>query len=483
LQLFLVYDNTEVEEMKRTIVWMFCLAIIVLLLSTGVQAQALTDVPASDILEQIRNGEDVAYENVRITGKLDLSKIKLETVPNARSARDIEWHGLEKELKIVESNIIIQNSVFEEDVDFSNTEFRKDIVFSGTSFSSKNDFFLGANFAGNVEFSDTNFAGYTNFRDANFAGDANFWDANFAGDADFSYANFASRATFRNASIFRVLTNVNFRDANFASNATFRDANFAGLANFEGANFDGNADFWDANFAGYTIFSDTNFAGNANFGFVNFADYVEFRDANFASRATFDSTEFNKGHFTRATFTTVSLDESEFNQMKVEWSSLKDALVFDGPIYIKLIKHFRGVEQFEDADAAYYQYRRLSQASKKWSYSKLMDVVAGASCGYGVKPARPLIWAFVLIMVFTLVYWRGKGIKRLKENDGDKNRVSRWAAFYNAFYFSVVTFTTVGYGDWYPEDRYRIVVMIEGVLGWLLLALFIVTLANVMIRP
>jgi hypothetical protein len=81
--------------------------------------------------------------------------------------------------------------------------------------------------------------------------------------------------------------------------------------------------------------------------------------------------------------------------------------------------------------------------------------------------------AFVLIMVFALVYWLGDGIRRLKENDGDNNRVPRWAAFYNAFYFSVVTFTTVGYGDWYPEDRYRIVVMIEGVLGWLLLALFI----------
>jgi hypothetical protein len=194
-------------------------------------------------------------------------------------------------------------------------------------------------------------------------------------------------------------------------------------------------------------------------------------------------TEFNKVAFTRATFTKVSLVESDFNRMKVEWYSLEDTLDFDGPTYIKLIKNFREMEQFEDADAAYYQYRQLSQANKEWSYSKLMDVVAWLSCGYGVKPERPLIWAFGLIMVFTLIYWLGKGIKRLKENDGDKNRASRWAAFYNAFYFSVVTFTTVGYGDWYPEDRYRIVVMIEGVLGWLLLALFIVTLANVMIRP
>lgn len=48
--------------MKRTIGWMFCLAIIVLLLSTGVQAQELTDVPASDILEQIKKGENIYHD-------------------------------------------------------------------------------------------------------------------------------------------------------------------------------------------------------------------------------------------------------------------------------------------------------------------------------------------------------------------------------------------------------------------------------------
>jgi uncharacterized protein YjbI with pentapeptide repeats len=132
--------------MKRTIVWMFCLAIIVLLLSTGVQAKELREVSATEILKQIENGEDISLKNVRIIGKLDLSKIQLETVPNARSARDIRDHGLEKELNIVESDITIQKSVFEEDVDFSNTEFRKDIDFCGTSFSGKN-YFLGANFA------------------------------------------------------------------------------------------------------------------------------------------------------------------------------------------------------------------------------------------------------------------------------------------------------------------------------------------------
>jgi hypothetical protein len=44
------------------------------------------------------------------------------------------------------------------------------------------------------------------------------------------------------------------------------------------------------------------------------------------------------------------------------------------------------------------------------------------------------------------------------------------------------TVITVGYGDWYPEDRYRIVVMIEGVLGWLFLALFVATFTDVILN-
>lgn len=256
--------------------------------------------------------------------------------------------------------------------------------------------------------------------------------------------------------------------------------------------------------------------------------------------------------------------------MSVDWTSLKDALVFDGPTYIKLIKNFREMEQFGDADDAYYQYRRLSQADKEWSFSKLGDIFMWLTCGYGVKPQYTIILAVMMILIFTIIYWLGNGIRRLKESgEGeylfswddvpgkDNERLIRYlgnnfsidqaenieirksddrktiyihnddestkimidekeekatlktsdhetlhlkvkkedgelniyeedkedVSFFDAFYFSVVTFTTVGYGDWYPKDRYRKFVMIEGLLGWLILALFLVTLANVLIRP
>ena len=64
----------------------------------------------------------------------------------------------------------------------------------------------------------------------------------------------------------------------------------------------------------------------------------------------------------------------------------------------------------------------------------------------------------------------------------------------DSLYFSVTTFTTLGYGDWYPTEQplihlgkiklgsVRTLAMLQGLLGWLLLALFLVTLGKVWIR-
>jgi len=158
---------------RKVIVWLLCLGIVVLLMTTCVQAQELTEVPASDILEQIENGEDIYYENVRITGELDLSEIELETVFVTRPVWQIRTLGLEKELNIVESKIIIKNSIFENEVDFSDTQLIK-----------------------SLDFQDSSFLDIANFRDARFTGPANFNNVSFGGDAIFSDVSFTDLVSF-----------------------------------------------------------------------------------------------------------------------------------------------------------------------------------------------------------------------------------------------------------------------------------------------
>ncbi|NYT01489.1 MAG: hypothetical protein GKC10_01860, partial [Methanosarcinales archaeon] len=49
-------------------------------------------------------------------------------------------------------------------------------------------------------------------------------------------------------------------------------------------------------------------------------------------------------------------------------------------------------------------------------------------------------------------------------------------------YFSAMVFIAQAPVDFLPRGFYRHLVILEGILGWLLLALFLVTLGNVMIR-
>ena len=583
------------------ILWIFLPVLVVLAMSAGIQAQELREVPASEILEKIQAGEDVNYTNVRVTGELDVRRIDLETVPIARTQFEIKV-GLKEELKIVESEIIIINSVFENDVYFSNTQFRKTLNFQNTSFFgsyfngahfnsyakfrganfNNQAYFLSASFNDRVSFTGANFSAFAIFMNATFSDnidsacvdvaldemelDACFWYANFNdalfenakfyGTVSFCGANFNEKAVFRHVSFdrfvsfqdvdfnggavfknatFSVRTSfwsavfngdadfenadfgnyADFKNASFGKYANFRDADFGGDTGFEFASFSDDTNFEDTDFGGYANFEVTSFSGRAYFTYANFSDDADFKSAsfseganfwyatfgddayfwhvhfsgntyfdsaNFSGNAEFTSAEFDEVDFSNTAFSRMFLlHDADFKRIKVSWGSLKELHSFDGLTYIKLIKNFREMEQFKDADDAYYQYRRQSQENKKWSLSKLSDRFMQLSCGYGVKPWRTAAWAVAIVLIFTPFYfWRG-GIKRLKENNEDEKQD---VSLYDAFYFSMTTFTTLGYGDLYPADRYRMVaVTIEGLVGWLILALFLVTLANVMIRP
>jgi len=76
------------------------------------------------------------------------------------------------------------------------------------------------------------------------------------------------------------------------------------------------------------------------------------------------------------------------------------------------------------------------------------------------------------------VYWKEPGIYRLLDAIEKKLIVSFW----HALYFSTSTFTTLGSGEWYPQDNYRKWVTLEGLLGWIMLGIFMATLANILIR-
>jgi hypothetical protein len=64
----------------------------------------------------------------------------------------------------------------------------------------------------------------------------------------------------------------------------------------------------------------------------------------------------------------------------------------------------------------------------------------------------------------------------------EEDPVPERATVRNALFFSTMIFLSQGPIDFLPVGRHRYYVILEGMLGWLLLALFLVTLGRIMIR-
>jgi hypothetical protein len=84
--------------------------------------------------------------------------------------------------------------------------------------------------------------------------------------------------------------------------------------------------------------------------------------------------------------------------------------------------------------------------------------------GYGEKPLNVILTSLSAILFYAWIYnWFG---------------VLPEKGFRTALYFSIVTFTTLGYGDLAPKPAYRLWAGSEALVGVVLSGLFLFTLAR-----
>lgn len=86
-----------------------------------------------------------------------------------------------------------------------------------------------------------------------------------------------------------------------------------------------------------------------------------------------------------------------------------------------------------------------------------------------------------LIITFALFFWAGNSII-VEPISGSIQTLNQNLTFVDDLYFSAMVFTAKSQVKWYPLGIYRYLATIESVLGWLLMALFLVTLGRTMIR-
>jgi hypothetical protein len=103
----------------------------------------------------------------------------------------------------------------------------------------------------------------------------------------------------------------------------------------------------------------------------------------------------------------------------------------------------------------------------KWFWFAVLDML----CGYGEKPERAILWLFIVIAVPGFVYYLAGGLPDT-------------ASLFDCLYFSIVSATTMGYGNWVIEPLAwaRMLGGVQSLLGAFLMALFVTTFTRWIMR-
>jgi hypothetical protein len=400
----------------------------------------------------------------------------------------------------------------------NNSVFYAVASFWGTKFGVSN--FIGCEFNGNTRFIDATFNGYSTFDSAKFK---NLTDNRpFASSIDFSSAIFSKGGHFADV---QFGNSVVFTWARFISHKQFINA-----AYFVGAKFQDRATFWEVVFDGVAHFGSAIFFDDIDFKLTKFLDDVDFGGARFYGHAKFQGVRFDeKAYFKESSFwrnlvltgargyemrlkdaningdscislsyaqisekirelelvpacpwdgdclwtkarlwskSCIMLDDSSILHLYVRWNNIKNHIAFDSASYLALTKNFRDLGEFPEADSCYYQFRRIEKDKKNIGISKIINLFEDFYYGYGVYPFKAVKASSIIICIFAFFYllW---------------NRTFDLQSIGITLYNSTLIFTanskSIKWDYWflYPVSLF------EGILGWMLMALFLVTFQEI----
>ena len=144
--------------------------------------------------------------------------------------------------------------------------------------------------------------------------------------------------------------------------------------------------------------------------------------------------------------------------------------------YRSLKQYFISNGRYDDSSWASFKEKDLQKKylfkERRISYIPLL--IMGLLCGYGEKPDRVIASALSLIFLYSALYGT-LGVLQVPQELALKG-----LTFWDYIYFSIITFTTVGFGDLTPKmtPLYQMLVGTEAFIGVFMMGLFIFTLAR-----
>ncbi|EKQ57902.1 MULTISPECIES: potassium channel family protein [unclassified Clostridium] len=152
------------------------------------------------------------------------------------------------------------------------------------------------------------------------------------------------------------------------------------------------------------------------------------------------------------------------------------------------------IEQYLETFYYFKKYERLEKKSKNKAKFNLLYYLIGITTKYYTSWERTLLSMFIMISVFFILYCSFPNLLMCKDTPlSSKNlfiaviemcQTSTLDIHYiiskfgNAFYFTIITFTTVGYGDITPLNWMKVAVGVESFLGIFFSSSFVVSLSR-----
>ena len=409
-----------------------------------------------------------------------------------------------------------RRTIFAANAKFGNVLIRGDAKFSATRFAG-NAQFLGARIGGDARFTETDIEGaalfsaldvggaaqfsnarvggliqfgnarisrVTVFAKADIGGSAGFAHTRMGGDVDFSSAAIGGECDF---SFVTINGDAQFGGARLGRDVLFREARIAGTALFRGAIIKGHARFRGARVGRNAMFSNVAIFGNAEFPRMDIGRRAYFSRAHIRGGADFHA--INIGMF--AHFANASFDRSadfrgaslppagDFRKISIKMGKGESLCRFAKQVCHNMGEYREGGEwHFRERCHHWYARTFLRKGSKRIlalinPLTWVEYFVGRLVFGYGENPTCVIIAALLVILGAAVAYDMMEGLWHSMTQETSTN-------FLDSLYFSVVTFTTLGFGDYQarPQSSVRYVAMAEAMAGSFLMALFVVTLAR-----
>jgi len=410
-----------------------------------------------------------------------------------------------------DKKVDFSHAIFNCEANFEKIKFKNSTVSSGVKFKEEANF-RNAEFKKASNFKDTIFKEWADFMHTIFEKKANFGYTQFKKGGDFRHARFEEQAYFLGAKFqeadfsYATLKKTDFAFTRFQEEANFGHARFQ-IAEFYDAVFEKKADFWKcsvtkrisfSNATFYDTFLLINVGGKPRFDFMytRFSNRTRIGGNTYLGRALFRYSTVEEVDFLGID-PLEKLYEEKLLEKKCDQEKLKDEEEEYCPenweevstIYRKLKQAHQKHGQYDIAGEFYYremECKRKSYRKEKergWFLNYFWFWLLRILCGYGER-IKNIVGCSAFIVFSCSFFYYLFGISPVK---GEIIKFSFESGFSlrefgYSIYYSIVTFTSLGYGDIHPLGQSHAVASVEVILGVFLMALFVVVFVRKMSR-